>query len=517
MTDPDQVARAIYGVQRAMEGWQDAALAAISTCREEHQATSETVERSGQAAMEARVWVEHLTEEVGRLQSSVEDTRHELAAAAITVDTSTLRHQALTDHVARSQAVWSGHLERARWDYQRAIEQRQFAAQEERAAFQRLQAAQSEAQGTASGPERGMALATWSQRHAEYNQAYMQLERAAAWEGQQQARVERCTRALALTQQAAELLESGTAHLRTATEAMDTGRARLSEAEQATDAAQAHLSTMDERASEAVNHANRADEHLTTATRHLDDSEDWLQRGYVLANDAALDMSDQIRQLQRADEPMGGGGDGHDALDVAQAGAEPNGAAPRGDAGEDTALAAGPPPGETATPRPTEPGTWADSPLGKSPDELAQAANQAAQDPVTGPLLKDYQPPYLQDPDSYWREYWDPEDDRWRYPDAGGSVPGTQREVTLPVGYLIDRFGSDYGTYFARVDTPYTARSLPPTQTSAPYHQYEVIKALPVTQSKTLPWFGEKGLGTQFETTHSVTWLVEHGYIKRLK
>ena len=40
MTDPDQVARAIYGVQRAMEGWQDAALGAISTCREEHQATS---------------------------------------------------------------------------------------------------------------------------------------------------------------------------------------------------------------------------------------------------------------------------------------------------------------------------------------------------------------------------------------------------------------------------------------------------------------------------------------------
>ena len=306
MTDPDQVARAIYGVQRAMEGWQDAALAAISTCREEHQATSETVEGSGRAAMEARVWVEHLTEEVGRLRSSVEDSHHELAAAANTVDTSTLRHQALADHVARSQAVWSGHLERARGDYQRAVEQRQFAAQQERAAFLRLQAAQSEAQGTASGPERGMALATWSQRHAEYNQAYMQLQQTAAWEGQQQARVERCTRALALTQQAAELLESGTTHLRTATEAVETGRARLSEAQQGAATAQAHLSNMDERASEAVNHANRADEHLTTATRHLDESEDWLQRGYVLANDAALDMSDQIRQLQLADKPMEG-------------------------------------------------------------------------------------------------------------------------------------------------------------------------------------------------------------------
>ena len=43
------------------------------------------------------------------------------------------------------------------------------------------------------------------------------------------------------------------------------------------------------------------------------------------------------------------------------------------------------------------------------------------------------------------------------------------------------------------------------------------VRASPSDRSQTLPWFGEKGLGTQFETTHSVTWLVEHGYIKRLK
>ncbi|WP_454185933.1 TNT domain-containing protein [Pseudomonas sp. ADAK2 TE3594] len=45
--------------------------------------------------------------------------------------------------------------------------------------------------------------------------------------------------------------------------------------------------------------------------------------------------------------------------------------------------------------------------------------------------------------------------------------------------------------------------------------QYEVIQPLPgVTKVKVLPWFGQPGMGTQFQLPNSVQWYIDNGYLK---
>ncbi|MBO0730412.1 MAG: hypothetical protein J2P57_14220, partial [Acidimicrobiaceae bacterium] len=206
--------------------------------------------------------------------------------------------------------AWHGHLGRAQHDHQVALAQRDAAWQAERFAFDRLQAARAQAEGAGSGRYRAAALAELRDAEFGYEIAVSQRQQAAMWEVEQHARVARCGRALALAQQAAELLEAGASDLGAASQAVAHGQARLSAAQGATNTARAHLTNMEQHAEEAVIHANRAEGHLISATQHLKASEDWLGQGYVLANDAAGDMSQQIKQLQLADRPMGGGGGG---------------------------------------------------------------------------------------------------------------------------------------------------------------------------------------------------------------
>ena len=58
----------------------------------------------------------------------------------------------------------------------------------------------------------------------------------------------------------------------------------------------------------------------------------------------------------------------------------------------------------------------------------------------------------------------------------------TEGRQELPVGLLIDRFGSEYGKFLAPADSPYSQRSLPPqnldtleTKPTYPYN-YHVYK-----------------------------------------
>jgi hypothetical protein len=59
----------------------------------------------------------------------------------------------------------------------------------------------------------------------------------------------------------------------------------------------------------------------------------------------------------------------------------------------------------------------------------------------------------------------------------------TAGQQELPVGLLMDRFGSEYGTFLAPADSPYSQRSLPPQNLDTPetsptypynYHVYKV-------------------------------------------
>ncbi|KAH6884389.1 hypothetical protein B0T10DRAFT_517733 [Thelonectria olida] len=89
---------------------------------------------------------------------------------------------------------------------------------------------------------------------------------------------------------------------------------------------------------------------------------------------------------------------------------------------------------------------------------------------------------------------------------TGKAINGT---MVLQVGTLVDRFGSEYGSYVSAANAPYSQRALPPsnldTNPDTPdfpynYHIYRVVKPLTVVGGPIAPWFGQPGLGAQFYT-----------------
>lgn len=66
--------------------------------------------------------------------------------------------------------------------------------------------------------------------------------------------------------------------------------------------------------------------------------------------------------------------------------------------------------------------------------------------------------------------------------------------------------------------TPYPMRALPPGSNQKPYTIYKVLKPIDnVAASKIMPWFGEIGLGTQYELPKSVKSYIEAGHLEEVK
>ncbi|KAJ4150213.1 hypothetical protein LMH87_010972 [Akanthomyces muscarius] len=126
---------------------------------------------------------------------------------------------------------------------------------------------------------------------------------------------------------------------------------------------------------------------------------------------------------------------------------------------------------------------------------------------------------------------WTGPDGRYKYPPQNGftldvngdAVNGT---LQLEVGTLLDRFGSEYGTYVSAASAPFSQRSLPPssldTDPSNPdfpygYHLYKVIRPFSVVGGPIAPWFGQPGLGAQFYTggVGNIMKLIADGFIER--
>lgn len=109
------------------------------------------------------------------------------------------------------------------------------------------------------------------------------------------------------------------------------------------------------------------------------------------------------------------------------------------------------------------------------------------------------------------------------YPPGNGAVPGTEFQTALPVGAKLDRYGSitDKTDFLAPAGTPYTQRALPLGSETRELVRLEVVKPMPVQQSNVMPWFGEAGMGVQYQTTSgslrlTVEQLIEKGYLKIL-
>jgi hypothetical protein len=101
------------------------------------------------------------------------------------------------------------------------------------------------------------------------------------------------------------------------------------------------------------------------------------------------------------------------------------------------------------------------------------------------------------------------------YPPNSGFA-GTQIEETLQPGTMIDRFGEDAGRFVSPTGTPVPMRSLPPGAAEGQYSSFTVLQPIQVQSGTTMPWFGQPGLGTQYELPQSVESLLESGHIGRV-
>jgi hypothetical protein len=102
-------------------------------------------------------------------------------------------------------------------------------------------------------------------------------------------------------------------------------------------------------------------------------------------------------------------------------------------------------------------------------------------------------------------------------PNSGGYAPtyGTM----LDVGTQLDRFGYPGGTFVSPLGASFESRALPPSYLDTkPYFQYEVVQPIPgVTEAKALPWFGQPGMGMQFQLPKPVQYYLENGSLKVIK
>lgn len=124
---------------------------------------------------------------------------------------------------------------------------------------------------------------------------------------------------------------------------------------------------------------------------------------------------------------------------------------------------------------------------------------------------------------------WVTAEGRPLYPPGNGAVPGTEFQTILPVGTKLDRFGAigPDTDFLAPAGTPLGQRALPAGSESRPLVQLEVLKPLPMQQSNVMPWFGQEGMGVQFQSTTgglvlpkdarvTIQSLIDAGYLKVL-
>ncbi|MGW9347262.1 TNT domain-containing protein [Nocardiopsis flavescens] len=132
-------------------------------------------------------------------------------------------------------------------------------------------------------------------------------------------------------------------------------------------------------------------------------------------------------------------------------------------------------------------------------------AELPGQGPVAG-LLEGYDRLGGLTPAGFLDRWWGPQG--WEYPDHMGfevvdGEPVTETTV-LPEGWMLDRFGSPWGTFLAPAGAPYTQRALPPdslnTWPDGPENNYtcfEVTEELPALTGPIAPHFEQPGGGEQ--------------------
>ncbi|WP_053014237.1 glycohydrolase toxin TNT-related protein [Xenorhabdus griffiniae] len=97
--------------------------------------------------------------------------------------------------------------------------------------------------------------------------------------------------------------------------------------------------------------------------------------------------------------------------------------------------------------------------------------------------------------------------------------------TTLQPGSKIDRYGGwyengefvDKGNFVAQAGAPFEVRALQANDINRPYTVYEVVEPIKADMGKAIPWFGQPGMGTQYELSSRLNELVRDGKIKVIK
>jgi Tuberculosis necrotizing toxin len=161
--------------------------------------------------------------------------------------------------------------------------------------------------------------------------------------------------------------------------------------------------------------------------------------------------------------------------------------------------------------------------------------------PNAGPvarLLRGWQRLAEFSPRGYLKLFYDRVARSWRYPPQGGyaltplGVP-IAGPSTLVQGQIVDRFGSEGGTYLSPAGTPYAARGIPPESLNpfpggepCNYYRYRVLKPFSVNAGPIAPALGQPGFGLQYVLSNTlfagvservnVTYLLANGYVERV-
>jgi hypothetical protein len=114
------------------------------------------------------------------------------------------------------------------------------------------------------------------------------------------------------------------------------------------------------------------------------------------------------------------------------------------------------------------------------------------------------------------------------YPDNDGFMTTTsglpiKGNTTLLPGTLVDRFGSEYGSFLSPAEAPYPQRAIPPMNLDTRdqlypfnYHVYKVALPFVVEAGPIAPYFGQPGAGTQYHTFSNIITLITGGYLDRV-
>lgn len=191
--------------------------------------------------------------------------------------------------------------------------------------------------------------------------------------------------------------------------------------------------------------------------------------------------------------------------------------------------------GAAATPRDECSTQFFDGDSRLGPEKLAK-------DGPVAPIVTGYHRLAGLSPQEFLNKFFDPTANGgrggYRFPPANGFVidrNGQPEEMPLSLVPFeqIDRFGSEFGGFLAPVNTPYASRSIPPQSLdnfdpafTCNYHRYRVIKSFRAEVGPIAPFFGQRGLGRQYQldatlvpgapTPLTVLWLVDNGFLQRI-